>query len=879
MKELQRFLAKICLTKMLLAMNRKISTLIIGGLLLASCAIEDVTEVVPGNGTACTVTATIGAETKTSLGENEDGIYKVLWTEGDKIAVRTSDAAAQSAYTAKEGGDVTAVFTPDKADAVLDFTKGAIAAYPAENVEIVSLDKINITIPASQTYVENTFADDVMPMVSSETEKPEFTFYNAAGALKLMVSAGSESFKVSSISVSSESGFISGKFEYDPEKKEYAAGNADAGKKISLDCGNGVTVGKDAKAFVVVVPHGEYADFAIKVASTDGREQTFNLKDGKTLKIERSSMLNIPIVADEMKEPEGRGFSIAWSYEYGAVWTNEDGLSDVQELEVSGVEDITKLKDADGNLFTPLEGGLTLKGKATDSKGEEHEATAVITSLSKKAVGLTGGNIPFGQGEVLTYNFTGKLYDDEYTEYTIRFDVKTGAMPEDKVIELGDVMVDGKFSSPMYGRIDPYTATIAEDRAYFPEYETTEGKEAILAEYYKQAGENTSTLQVILNDEEVEGAGFIIKYDETEEENVSYLSIPAGGAKYDDDLTFIYTTEIFGVKYTYTAVAKVRCLGYSIEHNALWVNPDMTVNLVGSVILPKFTKGEGTAAGKAYQLPNIDLSDFVRVNGESEDDKKYNELSLLYRVATKLYDEDDETILKEDEDFAEIQHDWTYTTYNYIDYVNLLKWNTEDDDALYRNELDVEIELVVTGHHDISYGQVDLTLVVKELMTFNAIAPDKTKKQGAYSVWDRSTGKWSAVNVASALSAFDKKTSAELYNKYAKDITEFWKGYVYDADGKTYVTRTDENVKKEETFRVYGQTDLVIDTEHITAELETSGVEISSDFYKVDPETGDVTINATGITDNLIIKVPVTFKHNFCGDDHKQIAEIKFYKD
>lgn len=62
--------------------------------------------------------------------------------------------------------------------------------------------------------------------------------------------------------------------------------------------------------------------------------------------------------------------------------------------------------------------------------------------------------------------------------------------------------------------------------------------------------------------------------------------------------------------------------------------------------------------------------------------------------------------------------------------------------------------------------------------------------------------------------------------------------------------------------------------------METSGVEVPAMFYDVNPETGEVKIitNSGGITDNVIVKIPVSFKHNYCGETHTQIAEVKFYK-
>lgn len=855
-------------------MNRKITTLLIGGLLLASCAMEDVTETVTGNEEAVPVTATIGAETKTHLGHKEDNIYKVLWSQWDNIAIRTDGAESQAVYTALEGGDVTAVFIPEDPTKGLKLSNGAIAVYPAENAEIVSTKEVYITIPAEQVYAEGSFAEEAMPMVSNITAIPEFRFFNAAGALKLMVSTNKENFKVKSVTVATSEGFISGKCRYDVNKKEYVAGTAADENKVVLDCGNGVAVGKNATAFYIVVPHREYEDLCISIQSTDGREQKFNLKEGKKLAVGRSSILSIPLTADEMAEPARASIDIAWSYKYGDTWKHDNNIATAMEFEVSGIDDITKLKDANGKLFAPLTSTLTLKATATDSKGKTYDATAIVTSLSKRAVRLTGGNIPFAKGEALNYQFTAKLYDDEPVEYTIKFDINTGAMPEDKIITLDDVMIDGRMSSTMYGEIKPFAATLAVDKDFYPEALDEEESEAFITEFFKLTSVNTGNIIAEVNGKPVSGPGLWFAYDDEEEVETSYLSIPAGIAGYGDQVAMMRTVDIFGVRYSYLVTAKIGCLGFSLERNSLWVNPDNTVKLVGTVNIPEFVKGSGTTDGADHKLSAIDLRDYVIVNGENEKDLLYNELSLLYKVTTVKYDKYG-NIEKSGDDFATLTTHKTFTTDDPQEMTNLLTWNTDDEDALYRNSLDVTIDLVATGDTTVSYGSIDLTLVVPELINFTKVTPDKAKKQGAYSVWNN--GEWSYVNVASALSAFDAATSAELYNKYAYDITEFWMGYEYDAADKKYFTRSD----KDDSFRVYGQTDLEIDTEHITAVLEKSGIEVPAQSYYVNPETGEVKMssNSGGLTDNVIVKIPVSFKHNYCGETHTQIAEVKFYMD
>lgn len=829
------------------------------------------TDVVSGNEAASAVTATIGTGTKTSLGDKENGIYKILWTKGDRISIYSDGAPEDAAFFTEEDGKTTAVFSAEEGAGTLDFTKGAIAAYPAERAEISGLDEIRIDIPKVQYYQEDSFGEEAMPMVSDVTESPDFTFHNAAGVLNLQLRTTLGDFTVKSITISTSDGFLSGQCRYNPETRRYVTDNGgNYSNKVILDCGKGVNIGIKETSFMIVVPHQEYQDLAICVSSTTGLEQTFNMKDGKSLEVGRSSVLNIPLLANKMKEPERQTLDFAWSYKHGAVLKESYDLAEAQELEVSGVDDITVLKDKNGISFSPNT-SMTLKTTAMDKKGGSYEATAVITSMSKKAVRLTGVKLPYAKGEDLTYKFSTKLYDDDCIEYTLHFNIAAGAMPEDKTINLDDILIDGRFSTTMYGAITPFTETMAADKDYYPEYSDADKKADLISEFFKQATNGTNTLTAKLNGTVVSGPDFEFGYDATNSKETSLVSIPAGVAEYDDELTFTNKVTVFGVTYTYSVAATIKPLGFSIERNSMWVNADNTVDLRGSVTFPTFKEQVGTSESEDYELPLIDVRDYVLVNGETAQDIENHELSLRYKVTTVKKDENG-NIIKSGDDFASLEHETTLTTADYNDETNVLTWNLADEDARYRNNLSLKVELFVTEAPEISYGSVELTILVPELVSFKTIAPDPDKKKGAYAIYQNNA--WTSANVVSALQVFDAVTSAPLYNSYATEISEFWYGNEYDKGTKTYSTTGDD------VYRVYGQTELEIDMDNVTAIFETSGAEVPGQFINVDPETGDVSLaaNTANITDNIIVKVPVSFRHNFCEKEHKQTAEIKFMK-
>lgn len=282
------------------------------GVVLASCTVTEYNDNTTLEG-ADTVVASIGEDTRTTYGTEEDGAHKVLWSEGDRILVATgSGNANQATYTTKDGGSTSAVFVSDDPSKKLDFSSGAIAGYPSENMYITSTDpdkEIFFTIPKIQEYCENSFADNAMPMISDVTYENVFHFKNAAGVLRLMISSD-RSVSVSSITVTS-SQYICGESGYIPKHSRYFFDSSMmCSNTVTVDCGSGVKVGSDGTAFNIVVPHQTYEDLTIIVKTSDKKEQMFQMKEGKSITIQRSVISTIPLKLDNLVDSKAPSASI-----------------------------------------------------------------------------------------------------------------------------------------------------------------------------------------------------------------------------------------------------------------------------------------------------------------------------------------------------------------------------------------------------------------------------------------------------------------------------------------------------------------------------------------------------------------------------------------
>lgn len=277
-------------------MKRSIYLLIGASLLAASCStFADKEEPAVS---AEPVVATIGAETRTQIGEKEGDAYKVVWNAGDRIIVSTGTSSKEKAiYATLDHGSASASFYPE--DKAADFTNGAIAGYPVENMYLGEPDadkEVYFTIPEVQYYITDSFDPGAMPMISEVTDKAELNFFNAAGVIRLKLSTELQNMKVSSISVTS-SDIISGECGYVPKSgKIFFDESMISSNEVTLECPQGVAVSNEPTAFHIVVPHQTYSDLIIRVTTTDGLQEKFTMKSGKEITVARSGIVNIPLV-------------------------------------------------------------------------------------------------------------------------------------------------------------------------------------------------------------------------------------------------------------------------------------------------------------------------------------------------------------------------------------------------------------------------------------------------------------------------------------------------------------------------------------------------------------------------------------------------------
>lgn len=245
------------------------------------------------------VIATIGTETRTQIGDKGGNAYKVVWNSGDRIIISTGTSSKdKDIYTTSAEGSAAASFYPEENSNAIDFSNGAIAGYPVENMYLGAPDadkEIYFSIPEVQSYIPDSFDQGAMPMVSDVTDKAQLKFFNAAGVIRLALITKLADIKVSSITITTSS-TISGECGYIPKsRKVFFDDSMLSSSEVTLECGEGVDISQEAKAFHIVVPHQTYTDMYIRVTTTDDLQQTFSLKPGKEITIGRSSISTLPL--------------------------------------------------------------------------------------------------------------------------------------------------------------------------------------------------------------------------------------------------------------------------------------------------------------------------------------------------------------------------------------------------------------------------------------------------------------------------------------------------------------------------------------------------------------------------------------------------------
>ena len=260
------------------------SAVAVSALLLPSCQLEEVDagkpEAIPGLVFHASVESPL---TKTTLSGNDASGYEVLWQNGDAITIIN-------------GSGTTGVFTSTvSGDTRTDFVRVSGYEGPAPYKAWYPAGIYNDGAPVlsdTQTYVAGTLVN--APMYA-ESANNNLAFKNIGGIIRLNFSTALENQKIGKIILRADQG-LSGTITNTATlaTDSYVAAVA-AGGNLTMECGEGVSIGTTPTPFYLYVPANTYTGLSITAITVTGVRQTWSLKNGRAVSVGRSLITDISL--------------------------------------------------------------------------------------------------------------------------------------------------------------------------------------------------------------------------------------------------------------------------------------------------------------------------------------------------------------------------------------------------------------------------------------------------------------------------------------------------------------------------------------------------------------------------------------------------------
>ncbi len=252
-----------------LAMKEKVIPVLLAGALLALSCGEDPapTDNTDTGEQTAPVTLQLSSEavTRTVLGDEEDGVYHVWWTDGDRICV---NGVKSSMLIGAGEKALSGEFTVEGVKPPYH------VVYPSIRCGSMSEDGVaEVSLPAVQAWVPGSFASGAA-MLYGTSRQGEFTLRNLCGVVRIpIVKGASYGGKITSITLSSSSSAapIAGRFHLNTEDGALDIVEGGATVLMSLPEEGIVLDESEPQYFHICIPGGEYPDgFNIILANEEG---------------------------------------------------------------------------------------------------------------------------------------------------------------------------------------------------------------------------------------------------------------------------------------------------------------------------------------------------------------------------------------------------------------------------------------------------------------------------------------------------------------------------------------------------------------------------------------------------------------------------------
>ena len=367
-------------------------------------------------------------ETRIQLNEAQ----KTVWTKGDLVSVfYRSDANQKWQYTGETGARTAELKRVDAGNAT-ETMKRVVVVYPYNGNYYINTETYNVqaSLPAVQNYLKDSYGTNGNIMISS-SEYNQFSLKSVCGWLKLQLTGDGETIK--SIKFRGNNGEqVAGELYINSTDATAALasdmGNADDNNaggslvfddtiltEVTLDCGEGVALGKNATAFYIALPPQTFEQgFTVEIEDTEG--YVMEQSTDKTLLIERNTIK--PMAAFEFINPATPSAPAPASNEiwYTATAKVEPTFDDALVFGANAVSNIWDSETKRGIIT--FDGDVTMIGDDAFNNCDNLTGVTLpesVTSIGKEAFYhcdvLTEFTIPDGVTEIGKYAFCscGKL--------------------------------------------------------------------------------------------------------------------------------------------------------------------------------------------------------------------------------------------------------------------------------------------------------------------------------------------------------------------------------------------------------------------------------------------------------------------------------------
>ena len=321
----------------------KIFMAVVAGMFVFSCVADATEELGVKIGAVSEVTLSL-EESRTQLGEKVDGLYPVVWSEGDAITVN----GVASVPLAASQADVAAATFTLKGEITHPFN----AVYPAAvGVESATDGPYPVTFLAEQEYVQGSFCTGAAPMYGyAAAVGDKIQMHHLAGVLRLAVKGNGEA--LTSIVAKSEVGKIAGPFTVDCTNGALKA-QPGASNAVTVTFAEPLVLGTEAQNIYIAIPAGIYGTFTITLhTANDKMTVAFNT-------------IAKPIIAGAVREFKEFTYGANNVDEAGSIYEidGKDALIEFATLVADGsfaetysAAQVVADVDMSGYNWTPIEG-------------------------------------------------------------------------------------------------------------------------------------------------------------------------------------------------------------------------------------------------------------------------------------------------------------------------------------------------------------------------------------------------------------------------------------------------------------------------------------------------------------------------------------------